>query len=93
MSRRFAGVGVEIAPARLQELAEGAQFAEDESVDVNFAIAATAIRREQRLAKFERRRRLGVYWLIVAGLVLVALNFLVCMGYVLFSLVEHASLF
>jgi hypothetical protein len=92
MSRRFAGVGVGIPAMRLREIAAGAPVADDELADVNFALAATEIKREERLAKFVRTQRRGMRWLIVAGLVLAALNFLVCMAYI-FSLALHASPF
>ena len=90
MSRRFAGVGVGIPPARLQEIAAGAPASDDESANVKFALAATEIQREARLAKFAQRRRRCVWWLIVAGLVLVALNSLVCMAYIILGAAQHA---
>jgi len=90
MSRRFAEVGVGIPPARLQELAAGAPFSDDESADVKFALAATEIQRQARLAEFAQRRRRCIWWLIVAGLVLVALNSLVCMAYIVLSVAQHA---
>jgi hypothetical protein len=93
LSRRFARVGVGIPSARLQEIAAGAPFSDGESADVSFALAATGIQREQRLAKFVRRRRRGVHWLIVAGLVLVLLNLLICMAYGILSLAHQASPF
>ena len=91
MSRRFAGVGLGIVPARLQEIAAGQPIADDESTDLNFALAATEILREQRLAKFARGRRRAMQWLIVAGLVLVTLNMLICMAYAFFSPAQPAS--
>ena len=91
MSRRFAGVGVGIPRGRLQEIAAGAPFSDAESTDVQFALVATAILREERLAKFDRRRRRAVQWLIVAGLVLVILNALICMAYVFLSLAQQTS--
>lgn len=93
MSRRFAGVGVGIPAARLQEIAAGARVGDDELADVNFALAATEIEHEERIAKFERSQRRGIQWLIVAGVVLVILNFLLCMAYILFRLAQHASPF
>ncbi len=90
-SRRFADVGVHIAPGRLREITAGAPLAGNESVDVNFALAATGIRREQRLARARRTRQRAVQWLIVAGLVVAALNALVCIGYVFISLALHAQ--
>ena len=90
MSRRFAEVGVGIPAARLQEIAAGAPFSDDESADVKFALAATEIQRQARLAKFAQRRRRCTGWLIIAGLVLVALNSLVCMAYIVLSAAQHA---
>lgn len=91
MSRRFAGVGVGIPATRLQEIAAGAPSASDELVDVNFALAATAMKRQERVAKFKRRQRRAVYWLIVAGMVLAALNLLLCMTYLFIILALHES--
>jgi hypothetical protein len=91
MSRRFAGVGVKIPAARLREITAGAPFASDEEVDVNFALAATAIKHEQRLARLKRTQRRAISWLIIAGLVLAALNLLICMGYGFITLALHES--
>ncbi|MGH3971557.1 MAG: hypothetical protein ACRDTV_26550, partial [Mycobacterium sp.] len=91
MSRRFAGVGVGIPAARLREIAAGAPFASDEQVSVSFALAATELKREERIAKLQRRRRRAIYWLIVAGMVLAALNLLLCMTYVFIVLALHES--
>lgn len=89
MSRRFAGVGVQIPPARLRKMMAGAPLASAESIDYTFALAATAIQREQRMARAQRNRRRLVHALIVAGLMLAALNLLICMGYVFVSLALH----
>ncbi|HZE14753.1 MAG TPA: hypothetical protein VE197_03060 [Mycobacterium sp.] len=91
MSRRFAGVGVGIPAARLQQIAEGASFASDELVDFKFALCATEMKREQRRAKLKRSQRRAAHWLIVAGLVLAALNLLLCMAYLFISLALHES--
>ncbi|MBV9319606.1 MAG: hypothetical protein JO106_06795 [Mycobacterium sp.] len=91
MSRRFAEVGVGIPAARLQQIAAGAPFASDELVDVNFALCATEIKRQERRAKLKRSQRRATQWLIVAGLVLAALNLLLCMAYVFISLALHES--
>lgn len=58
-----------------------------------FGLAASEIKREQRVAKFARSRRLGTHCLIFAVMVLVALNVLVCMAWLLFTLTQHASPF
>lgn len=89
MSRRFADVGVGIPAVRLQAIAAGAPAASSEMVDVQFALAVSQIQREERLAKFQRTRRRGIQWLLVAGLILAALNLLLCMAYVFISLVLH----
>jgi hypothetical protein len=89
MSRRFAGVGVQIPAARLRKMMTGAPLASAESIDYTFALAATAIQREQRMARAQRNRRRLVHALIVAGLMLAALNLLICMGYVFVSLALH----
>jgi hypothetical protein len=93
MSQRFAGVGVGIPAARLREIAAGAPPASDELVSVDFALAAIEIKREERLAKLKRRQRRGVRLLMFAGLVLVALNLLLCMAYAFISLVVHEWVF
>lgn len=90
-SQRFAGVGVTVAPGRLREIAAGAPAADDELADLRFALAANEIMREDRVAKLKRIQRRGVRWLLVAGLVLLALNFLWSVAYVLLSLTEHAT--
>jgi hypothetical protein len=89
LSRRFGGVGVTIPATRLRQISAGASARDDELTDVSFAIAATAIQHEQHLAKLKRSRRRAVRWLIVAGLVLLLLNSLLCMAYLFFSLAMH----
>ena len=93
MSRHFADVGVGIPAARLREIASGAPVDTDEWIDVEFGLVACEIRREQRLAKIARSRRRCTRWLIVAGMVLVALNALLCMAYVMLTYMEHAAPF
>jgi hypothetical protein len=93
MSRRFAGVGVGIPAVRLQEIAAGAPVAGDELADVNFALAATELKREARLATFQRGRRRCMRWLIASGMVLVVLNLLLCVACIFFSLAQHTSPF
>jgi hypothetical protein len=89
LSRRFDGVGVTIPATRLRQLAAGASAGDDELTNVSFAIAATEIQHEQRLAKAKRRHHLAVHWLIVAGLVLLMLNSLLCVAYLFFSMTMH----
>ena len=90
MSRRFGDVGVVIPATRLRQISAGGRAGEAELTDVSFAIAATEIQREERLAKLKRNQRRLVRWLIVAGLVLLLLNALLCMAYVFFSMALHA---
>lgn len=93
LSRRFADVGVSIPAARLRELSAGAPFRCNEAVDFNFALAATEVKREQRLARARRNRDRIVHGVIVTGLVLAALNLLICMGYAFITLALHESPF
>ncbi len=93
MSRRFARVGVNTPPERLRLMLAGGPVAADEVADVNFALIATKLRREQLSAKFRRLKRRGARSLIFVGLVLVTLNFLLCMAYALFSLTLETAPF
>jgi hypothetical protein len=68
----------------------GLPVAAGEVTDVNFALIAIQLKREQLIAKFERLKRRGARSLIFVGLVLVTLNFLLCMAYALFSLTLEA---
>ena len=90
LSRRFGAVGVAIPATRLRQIAAGARAGDAELTDVSFALAATEIQREQRIAKLRRNQRRAVRWLIVAGLVLLLLNSLLCMAYLFFSVALHA---
>lgn len=89
MSRSFAHVGVTIPAARLREIMAGASSGFDESVDVNFALAATGIKRAERAARVRRTRQRAVHWLVIAGLVIAALNLLICVGYGVLTLALH----
>jgi hypothetical protein len=89
ISRRFADVGVGIAPARLREIAAGSPCEAKEVTDLKFALTATEIQRENRQAKFHHMRRCGIQWLIVAGMVLLLLNVLICMAYAVLSMTQH----
>jgi hypothetical protein len=89
LSRRFGDVGVTIPATRLQQISGGASAGDAELTDVRFALAATEIQHEQRLAKVKRNKRRAVHWLIVAGLMLLLLNSLLCMAYLFFSLTMH----
>jgi hypothetical protein len=68
----------------------GLPVAAGEVADVNFALIALQLKREQLIAKFQRLKRRGARSLIFVGLVLVTLNFLFCMAYFLFSLTLEA---
>ena len=89
LSRRFAQVGVDTEPQRLQQMVAGAPVPDHEVTDVHFALIATQIKRDERTAKFERLQRRGTRFLIFLGLVLVMLNFLCCLAYLLVSLTQQ----
>ncbi len=91
LSKRFAQVGVNTPPERLRLLLAGGPVAAAEMADVNFALIAIQLKREQLSAKFKRLKRRSTRSLIFVGLVLVTLNFLFCMAYALFSLTLEAS--
>jgi hypothetical protein len=90
LSERFARVGVETPPERLREMMAGAPAADDEVMDVNFALIAIQFNHEERVAKFKRLQRRGTRSLMFAGLVLVVLNFLFCAAYLLLNLAQEA---
>jgi hypothetical protein len=91
LSRRFAVVGVDIAPTRLRQLVSGSPVADKEMTDVNFALIATQYNRERKTARGARRHRRCGHAMICAGLILVALNFLFCIAYLFFSLTQQAA--
>ncbi|MCW1958468.1 MAG: hypothetical protein KIH64_007985 [Mycobacterium sp.] len=91
LSRRYSTVGVDIAPERLREIADGAPATEGEWVDVTFAMVATNLQIDARRIKRGRARRRLVHWGIVAGAVVVALNVLLCLGLLFFVMTQHAS--
>ncbi|MGH3544279.1 MAG: hypothetical protein ACRDTO_18255 [Mycobacterium sp.] len=84
LSRRFAGVGVEAPPQRLQQMLAGVPAAAAEVTAVDFALIATQLEHDERVAKFKRLKRRGTRLLIQVGLALVTLHFLLCMAYALF---------
>ena len=86
LSRRFERVGVNTPPERLQQMLAGAPVTAGEVADVNFAFIAARLQQEESAAKFKRLKRCGARSLIFVGLVLVTLNFLLCMAYLMFSL-------
>ena len=79
-------VGVAIPAARLRQISAGARVGEDELTDVSFAVTATEIERQERQAKLRRNKQQLIRWLIVAGLVLLLLNSLVCLAYLFLSM-------
>ncbi|QUR69508.1 hypothetical protein [Mycobacterium spongiae] len=89
LSRSFAHVGVQLPPQRIREVLAGAPAPEPEFFDLNFAFIATQINHEKRVARFKRLRHNGIRSLIFVGLVLVVLNFLVCIAYLLLNLAQQ----
>ncbi|MDC8984936.1 hypothetical protein PR370_23010 [Mycobacterium marinum] len=92
LSRRFAGVGVRISPQRLREMHAGMLASDSEMTNINFALIAIQITREKRVAKLHRLQRKCRHALLSLGMVIVALNFLLCIGYLLFSLTLQRSM-
>ena len=91
LCKRFAQVGVQTRPERLQQMLAGVPGADDEVTDVRFALIASQINREARAAKLRRLQRRGTRSLLFAGLVLVVLNFLFCVAYVLLNLAQQTT--
>lgn len=91
LSRRFARVGVTTPPDRLRVMLAGSPAAYAEVADFHFALIATQLKRDQFSARVRRMKRRGTRSLLFVGMVLVTLNFLLCMAYALFSLTLEAS--
>lgn len=91
LCHRFARVGVETSPARLRAMLAGAPCAASEVADVRFALIATELDREARTAKYRQMRREGARSLLIAGMTLLALNFLLCAAYALLNLAQQSS--
>lgn len=70
---------------------EGAPLAAHELMNVNFALMAIRLDRELRAARYKRLKQRGTRSLMLAGLIMVVLNFLVCMAYVMLSLAEQSA--
>lgn len=70
---------------------EGAPLAAHELMNVNFALIAIRLDRELRAARYKRLRQRGIRSLMFAGLIMVVLNFLVCMAYLLLNLTEQSA--
>ena len=75
---------------RLQQIAAGASADDDEWTDVSFALTATEIQHDERVAKRRRSRRQAVRGLMLAGLTLLVLSSLLCMAYLFLSLTMHS---
>lgn len=70
---------------------EGAPLAAHELMNVNFALIAIRLDRELRAARYKRLRQRGTRSLMLAGLIMVVLNFLMCMAYVMLNLAEQSA--
>ncbi|OBB93326.1 hypothetical protein [Mycobacterium sp. 852002-40037_SCH5390672] len=84
-------MGVRTAPERLREMLAGAPLAAHEVINVNFALIAIRLDRESRAARYKRIKQRGTRSLMLAGLIMVVLNFLMCMAYVLLNLAEQSA--
>lgn len=69
----------------------GAPLAAHEAINVNFALIALRLNREARVARYKRLKQRGTRSLMLAGLIMVVLNFLMCMAYVLLNLAEQSA--
>ena len=90
MSRQFARVGIDAQPVRLQQMLAGMPVTEDEVTDINFALIATQMRRDERSSRYKRLQRRGTQSMIFAGLILLVLNFLFCFAYMMLTLTDQA---
>lgn len=70
---------------------EGAPLAAHELINVNFALIAIRLDRESRSARYKRLKQRGTRSLMFAALVMVVLNFLVCLAYVLLNLTAQSA--
>jgi hypothetical protein len=91
LCHRFARVGVDTSPDRLRAMLAGAPCAANEEASVRFALIAAEIDRETRSAKYRQMRREGARSLLIAGMTLLALNFLLCAAYALLNLAQQSS--
>lgn len=69
----------------------GAPLAAHELIDMNFALIALQLDHEFRATRYKRLKQRGARSLLFAGLVMVVLNFLMCMAYVLLNLAEQSA--
>jgi hypothetical protein len=93
LCRRFAQVGIATRPERLQQMLAGVPVADNEATDVSFALIVTQLNREARAAKLKRLQRRATRSLMFAGLIVVVLNFLLCVAYVMLNLAQQTTLF
>lgn len=91
LCQHFERVGVRTAPERLREMLAGAPLAAHEAINVNFALIALQLDRESRTARYKRMKRRGARSALLAGLVLVVLNFLMCLAYLMLNLAEQSA--
>ncbi|RAU98499.1 hypothetical protein DQP58_05185 [Mycobacterium colombiense] len=84
-------MGVRTAPERLRQMLEGAPLAAHELMNVNFALIAIRLDRELRAARYKRLKQRGTRSLMLAGLIMVVINFLMCMAYVMLNLAEQSA--
>lgn len=91
MSRRFADVGVGMAPERIREISKGGPATEDELVDVGFALTVTQLLNDDRRRKRGRAQKRCTRGLIMVVATFIALNALLCLGLVLFILTQHTT--
>lgn len=93
LSRRWSRVGVSVRPARLEQIAAGADPTPAELVDIAFADLAIATQHEQRHAKHVRRQRRCLQGVMVVVATVVALNALLCVGLAFFLIATHGAPF
>ena len=74
----------------LREMLAGAPLAAHEVIDVNFALIATAARPRNPRRAVQAAEATRHPLSDVRGLIMVVLNFLMCMAYVLLNLAEQA---
>lgn len=66
-------------------------MAAHELMNLNFALIAIRLDRELRAARYKRLKQRGTRSLMLAGLIMVVLNFLVCIAYVMLNLAEQSA--
>lgn len=93
MSRRFAGVGVAIDPARLRQISSGAPAANAEVTNVEFAVVACELMQDQRFSKLARGKQRCIEWLVVIVMGVVMFGALLCATVLMLSLMSHSTPF